>query len=86
MWSMIATSKTARTVARFDCFKGWSLFTSRFAGVSCDQTPVLELLPLAVVSGGQVWLGIENIKSKETANAVKQLSLKPALLNRVGSD
>ena len=50
------------------------------------MTPVLELLPLAVVSGGQVWLGIENIKSKETANAVKQLPLKPAILNRVGSD
>jgi len=36
--------------------------------------------------GGQVWLGIENIKLKETANAVKQLPLKPAILNRVGSD
>ena len=51
----------------------------------CDR-PVLELLPLAVVSGGQVWLGIENIKLKETANAVKQSPLKPAILNRVGSD
>ena len=46
--------------------------------------------PLSAVGrfrlGGQVWLGIENIKSRETANAVKQLSLKPALLNRVGLD
>ena len=36
--------------------------------------------------GGQVWLGIENIKLKETANAVKQSPLKSAILNRVGSD
>ena len=46
--------------------------------------------PLSAVGrfrlGGQVWLGIENIKLKETANAVKQLPLKPAILNRVGSD
>ena len=49
-------------------------------------TPALELLPSAVLSCGQVWLGIENIKLKETANAVKQLPLKPAILNRVGSD
>ena len=39
---------------------------------------VLKSLPLAIVSGGQVWLGIENIKLKETANAVEQLPQKPA--------
>ena len=67
--------------------------------VDCDfdqpQYPTARSLncyrwPLSAVGrfrlGGQVWLGIENIKLKETANAVKQLPLKPALLNRVGSD
>ena len=46
--------------------------------------------PLSAVGrfrlGGQVWLGIENIKLKETENAVKQLPLKPVILHRVDSD
>ena len=50
----------------------------------CGYAPLYHKGPqvlesLFVVSSGQVWLGMENIKLKETANAVKQLPLKPTI-------